>query len=182
MQEAGLAPEIVSSKEHSIACSHPAELGNVNVQEAQRLSKGTVIDIWNFSFKLPAELDQLKPVNLQCDISEMVFLEIFAGSGNLSKDAREVGYRIHPVDSTTKRQTGVAMHVLDLTCDSDAYVLLDLACNANIASGHLAPPCGTASRSRERRLPEELSHIKSLPLRSEEYPPGTPMVTEPGRH
>ena len=127
-----------------------------------------------FSFQLPVELDQLKPVNLQCDISEMVFSEIFAGSGNLSKAAREVGYRIHPVDSTTKRQAGVAMHVLDLTKDSDAYVLLDLVCNANIASGHLAPPCGTASRSRERPLPAELGHIKSLPLRSDEHPLGLP--------
>ena len=104
----------------------------------------------------------------------MVFLEIFAGSGNLSKAAREVGYRIHPVDSTTKRQTAVAMHVLDLTKDSDAYVLLDLVCNANIASGHLAPPCGIAYRSRERPLPAELSHIKSLPLRSGEHPLGLP--------
>ena len=72
----------------------------------------------------------------------MVFLEIFAGSGNLSKAARDVGYRILPVDSTTKRQTGVAMHVLDLTKEADACILLDLVCNANIASGHLAPPAG----------------------------------------
>lgn len=137
----------------------------------------TVIDIWNFSFQLPCELGRLKPVNLQCDISELVFLEIFAGSGNLSKAARDVGLSIHPVDSTTKRQTGVAMHVLDLTKDSDASVLLDLVCNANIASGHLAPPCGTSSRSREKPLPAELSHIKSVPLRSDEHPLGLQGLT-----
>lgn len=61
----------------------------------------TVIDVWNFSFQLPCELGRLKPVNLQCDISELVFLEIFAGSGNLSKAARDVGLSIHPGDSTT---------------------------------------------------------------------------------
>ena len=174
MQDAGLAPENVSSNGPSSACFHPTELAETNVRDDKRLSKGTVIEIWNFSFHLPLELGQLKPVILQCDISELVLLEILAGSGNLSKEAREVGYRIHPVDSTTKRQTGVAMHVLDLTKDSDAYMLLDLVCNANIASGHLAPPCGTASRSRERPLPAELSHIKSLPLRSDEHPLGLP--------
>ena len=137
----------------------------------------TVIDIWNFSFQLPCELGRLKPVNLQSDISELVFLEIFAGSGNLSKAARDIGLSIHPVDSTTKRQTGVAMHVLDLTKDSDASVLLDLVCNANIASGHLAPPCGTSSRSREKPLPAELSHIKSVPLRSDEHPLGLQGLT-----
>ena len=142
------------------------------MDKIEELPTGTTIEIWNFSFQLPCELKQLQPVNLQCDISELVFLEIFAGSGNLSKAARDVGYSIHPVDSTTKRQTGVAMHVLDLTKDSDSSVLLDLVCKGNIASGHLAPPCGTASRSREKPMPSELSHIRSVPLRSDEHPLG----------
>ncbi len=122
----------------------------------EELPTGKTVDIWNFSFQLPCALGHLTQVNLQCDISELVFLEIFAGSGNLSKAAREIGYSIHPVDSTTKRQMGVAMHVLDLTKESDTSVLLDLACNANIASGHMAPPCG----------------IRSVPLRSDERPLG----------
>ena len=138
----------------------------------EELPTGKTVDIWNFSFQLPCALGQLKPVNLQCDISELVFLEIFAGSGNLSKAAREIGYSIHPVDSTTKRQMGVAMHVLDLTKESDTSVLLDLVCSANIASGHMAPPCGRASRSREKPMPPELNHIRSVPLRSDERPLG----------
>ena len=138
----------------------------------EELPTGKTVDIWNFSFQLPCALGQLKSVNLQCDISQLVFLEIFAGSGNLSKAAREIGYSIHPVDSTTKRQMGVAMHVLDLTKESDTSVLLDLVCSANIASGHMAPPCGTASRSREKPMPPELNHIRSVPLRSDERPLG----------
>ena len=113
-------------------------------------------------------------MNLQRDISDMVFLEIFAGSGNLSKAAREIGHRIHAMEPTTKRQTGVAMRVLDLAKESDAYVLLEFVCNSNVASGHMAPPCGTASQSRERPLPAELSHIRSVPLRSDEHPLGLP--------
>ena len=36
----------------------------------------------------------------------------------------------------------------------------------------MAPPCGTSSRARERPLPNDLSHIRAEPLRSEDRPLG----------
>ena len=71
-----------------------------------------------------------------------------------------------PLTTKPKDTVRCSIHVLDLTKQSDVAVLLDLTCHANIASAHLAPPCGTASKARERPLPQ--SYIKSDPLRSEQ--------------
>ena len=63
---------------------------------------------------------------------------------------------MHAVDCITKRQTGVAIHVLDLTKSSDLDILFDIALRVNVASAHFAPLCGTSSKARERPLPEEI--------------------------
>ena len=79
---------------------------------------------------------------------------------------------MHAIDNTTKRQSKVAIHVLDLTRDSDMEVLLDMATHANIGSAHFAPPCGTASKARERPMPNDMQSLKSEPLRSASRPLG----------
>ena len=107
---------------------------------------------------------------MQC---ELVFLEVFAGSRNLSESVRSLGLTVHAIDSITKRQTGVAIHVLDLTKSSDLDILFDIALRASIASAHFAPPCGTSSKARERLLPEEKQGVRAGPLRSFSQPLGT---------
>ena len=116
------------------------------------------IRLWNFFFGQTIEFHK--------HASEIVFLEIVAGSGNLSTAVEDINLSVHAIDNKAKRHCQVSIHVLDLTKQSDVAVLLDLTCHANIASAHLAPPCGTASKARERPLPQ--SYIKSDPLRSEQ--------------
>ena len=79
---------------------------------------------------------------------------------------------MHATDLKAKRQSGVSIHILDLARDSDVEVLMDMATHANIGVAHFAPPCGTASKARERPLPEEMQSVDAVPLRSETRPLG----------
>ena len=135
------------------------------------------IRLWNFSFAWGIPLGKLQKIEFHRHSSEMVFLEIFAGSGNLSTAVKDINLSVYAIDNKAKRHSQVSIHVLDLTKQSDVAVLLDLTCHANIASAHLAPPCGTASKARERPLPESLAHIKADPLRSEQQPLGLEGLT-----
>ena len=130
------------------------------------------LNFWNFEFTWSPSLKSLKPVRLVSHASKMIFLEVFAGSGNLSEAVRSLGLTVHAIDPITKRQTGVAIHVLDLTKSSDLEILFDIALRANVASAHFAPPCGTSSKAREQPLPEEMQDVKAEPLRSITEPLG----------
>jgi len=135
------------------------------------------IRLWNFSFAWGIPLGKLQKIEFHKHASEMLFLEIFAGSGNLSTAVKDINLSVYAIDNKAKRHSQVSIHVLDLTKQSDVAVLLDLTCHANIASAHLAPPCGTASKARERPLPESLAHIKADPLRSQQQPLGLEGLT-----
>ena len=134
----------------------------------------STLSFWNFDFSWDISLRSMRPVSLAANASELIFLEVFAGSGNLSESVRSLGLTVHAVDSVTKRRTGVAIHTLDLTKQSDLNILLDIVSRANIASAHFAPPCGTSSKARERPLPEGMEDVKAEPLRSIQYPLGLP--------
>ena len=111
-------------------------------------------------------------MRLASHASELIFLEVFAGSGNLSESIRSLGLTVHAIDSVTKRRTGVAIHVLYLTNASDLAIVFDIVSLANIASEHFAPPCGTSSKAREKPLPEGMDSVKADPLRSGQHPLG----------
>ena len=134
----------------------------------------STLSFWNFDFSWDISLRSMRPVSLAANASELIFLEVFAGSGNLSESVRSLGLTVHAVDSVTKRRTGVAIHTLDLTKQSDLNILLDMVSRANIASAHFAPPYGTSSKARERPLPEGMEDVRAEPLRSIQYPLGLP--------
>ena len=130
------------------------------------------VDIWNFHFSWHTSLLKLQPIKFNVSSDELIFLEVFAGSANLSEAMRRKGLLVHAVDDKLRRQSKVSIHVLDLTRDNDVEVLLDMATHANIGSAHFAPPCGTASKARERPLPEGMESIRAEPLRSATQPLG----------
>ncbi len=116
-------------------------------------------------------------MDLKRDSEDFIFVEIFAGSGNLSESVRNAGLSVHAIDSVSKRHSGVSSRTLDLTKENDASILLDIACHGHVASAHFAPPCGTSSKAREKPLPPGMEHIKSDPLRSDVEPLGLQGLT-----
>lgn len=96
------------------------------------------------------------PVNEVADrVSEkLVFVEVFAGSATLSKAADRRGLKALPVDHSQNKHRPqhdiLIMDLSDPTAQSDLMQTLedDVPCGL-----HMAPPCGTCSRARERPLP-----------------------------
>ena len=108
--------------------------------------------------------------------SELLFVEIFAGTARLSKHAREAGFRVLPVDKTAARSSQIYIAQYDITDPCQFKSLLQVLESEKdlIAAVHLAPACGTASKAREKKL---LSWVRKgfkvpVPLRSSSKPMG----------
>ena len=120
-------------------------------------------------------------VDYACNSEQPLFIEIFAGTAVLSLAAKEAGFMTLSVHRTTERSPKVAMTVLDLTVESDLQVLVQTMLSGNIAAAHFAPPCGTASKAREKPLPLSMSHIQADPLRSQTCLFGLPHIKATAR-
>ena len=105
-------------------------------------------------------------------------IEIFAGSAGLSSALVQVGIAAIPIDHKDNRFTPkVPPKLLDLSKTSGQTELWKLLSLPNLCFVHLSPPCGTASRAREKPLPAELKARgwpEPQPLRSEKHPLGLP--------
>lgn len=103
-------------------------------------------------------------------LEDLYIIEICAGSARLSKIAHGHGFRTMAVDHSTARTCGFPICIFDLTDPSDLESLLQFIDEAaeSILMIWVAPPCGTSSRARERKLPKlEATGAKvPIPLRS----------------
>ena len=120
--------------------------------------------------------------SLQQDVNDqepkngLLFVEIFAGSAKLSASAHERGFRTLAVDhGNNKHTTHHEISIYDLTSPAAQSQLMAELTEDIPGSMHLAPPCGTCSRARERPLPG-LGHQAPRPLRDERYPFGYPWL------
>ncbi|CAL1136347.1 unnamed protein product [Cladocopium goreaui] len=104
------------------------------------------------------------------------------GSSNLTIEIRKANLRGVAIDKTVGRAKG-PITVLDLTVEEDVAFLSEFIRQEanNICLIHFAPPCGTCSAARKRRLaPAVLDRLASdgiTPpqiLRSEAFPTGLP--------
>ena len=105
-------------------------------------------------------------------VEDIIVIEICAGSARLTKAARTMGFKGVAVDHSDKRSCGIDICIFDLTDDTQLSNLLDYIHKdaSRIALIWVAPPCGTASRARERPIPGHRSCPK--PLRSLLQPDG----------
>ena len=87
-------------------------------------------------------------------VSDLLFVEIFAGTAKLSKAAKEVGMEVLPVDKTASRATQIHIAQYDVTDPDQLRALFEVleVEKTRIAAVHLAPACGTASKAREKKL------------------------------
>ena len=107
-------------------------------------------------------------------INDLFLIEICAGTARLGKAAARLGFRTMPIDCSKARAKGIHIFVFDLCCEDqvrDLFNVLDAYAN-RIALIFCAPPCGTASRARERPIPGVAN--PPAPLRSTDWPDGLP--------
>ena len=119
----------------------------------------------------------IEPSNFECTCEQIIAIEIFAGTATLSDALRAQKFSIIAVDKTKERKPKVSLKCLDLTKDQDVEILTDILLRSNLGYLHLAPPCGTSSKAREKPLPEGMNHIRALPLRSDDEPLGLPSLS-----
>ena len=109
-------------------------------------------------------------------LGRALIIEVCAGSAVLSKAIKTAGMRALPVDKTSKRASGIKIITLDLTKPGQLQTLIQLLKSEkdNILLLWIAPPCGTASRAREKPLPSFVqAGLKvPVPLRNDKFPDG----------
>eukprot|EP00435_Cladocopium_sp_Y103_P065100 s379_g27.t1 len=107
-------------------------------------------------------------------LEEMLVVEICAGSARLTKTVRARGIRGLAVDKTKDRSCGTDIMLLDLTIEHDLNLLLQIlsAERDRILLVFISPPCGTASKARERPIAAPLldGRKQPVPLRSHDRP------------
>ena len=105
-------------------------------------------------------------------------LELFCGGASLSFALKEAGFVVTAVDRpTNEHRPLVAPLPLDLTQASAQRKILDDILEGRYDYVHMSPPCGTASRARERpisRARQRAGVPNPKPLRSEAFPRGLP--------
>jgi hypothetical protein len=111
-------------------------------------------------------------------LSNILMVELYAGSARLSKACQQIGVRSVAVDKTTQRSQGSKIFVCDVTNEGDLNMLKSFlsAEQDNLAWLHRAPACGTASRAREKpnKTLEKAGYKVPKPCRSEQFPLGIP--------
>ena len=107
-------------------------------------------------------------------LHDLIFVEICAGSARLTRAARNAGFRGIAIDHSDRRSCGVDICIFELEDQSQVDALCQFleAEASNIACVWIAPSCGTASKARERRLPQlqKLGIAVPVPLRSSAQP------------
>ena len=110
-------------------------------------------------------------------------IEVFAGSGRLTRAFRSLGCDAWGIDwkgGRLARETP-AFLTLDLTLESEQKFFDKLITHPLLAFVHFAPPCGTCSRAREIRH-ADLRDGGPPPLRSEAFPLGLPNLLQDHPH
>ena len=115
-------------------------------------------------------------------ISSLSMLELCAGSAVLSHEFRLLGFGVVPVDhKQNKHKQHVKCFDMDLTVRSYQLHILSLIHDRHFVYVHFAPPCGTASRARERPINPKLIRLGApspKPLRDASFPRGLPLLSE----
>ena len=105
---------------------------------------------------------------------DLLVIELCAGTAILSRTAAAVGFRTMPVDNNPRRAPGKNVLRIDLADPEAVAQLLEIIQHERdrIALVFIAPPCGTASLARERRLLKwaRKGFKIPVPLRNAQFP------------
>ena len=108
------------------------------------------------------------------------FVELFSGSGNLSRALADSGFNVVAIDWHNRHQVSFAPIALDLASDSGQEVMWMMVKTLKPDAIHAGVPHGTVSRARERQIPHRLraqGKPRPAPLRSAEWPLGLPNLS-----
>ena len=128
-----------------------------------------MLDGPKFSSKLSSKFfRQLNQRVADKPLSQLVFIELFSGTGGLCAEVRRLGLNSSVgVDAHISKQVKSPVIRIDLTSEHGLSLVWRMLEQRNVVAVHLGPPCGTSSRARDIR---RKSGPDPKPLRSEEWP------------
>ena len=99
------------------------------------------------------------------DLQDVLVVEICAGRARLTKTVRSKGMRGLAVDKSKGRSCGTEIMLLDLTVQQDLQNLLQILQSeaSRITLVFISPPCGAASKARERPIKASLLFGRKQP-------------------
>ena len=107
-------------------------------------------------------------------LNDILIVEICAGSARLTRVAREAGFHGLAIDHSSSRSCGIDICIFELEDQTQVDELCKFLEEEadNVAAVWIAPSCGTASRARERKLPQlrRFGIAEPIPLRSQSQP------------
>ena len=106
-------------------------------------------------------------------------IELFAGSCKLSKCLKSHGFLAHGIDHKKCKNCVGPCVVLDLTRRKGQKFVEESLLHGKVACMPMAPPCGTSSRAREKKLSRRLRALgvpEPKPLRGDDHPLGFPWL------
>ncbi len=110
-----------------------------------------------------------------------LFVEIFAGTGNLSKHMYERGFDVICIDWKHNKHTSKFSSIdVDLGSSDGQQLLWHLLDTLKPTALHAGVACGTSSRAREKELPDHLlkrGAPRPVPLRDDQFPLGLPNLS-----
>lgn len=130
---------------------------------------------------IDSELPVTKTLHDQVPARSMFTAELCCASAGLTLKLTRCGFQGLAVDHEKNRHKPKVPCVhLDLSSDSGWEILCRLLAEKRLFYVDGAPPCGAATRAREKPLSEDLIAAgvhEPKPLRSEEFPRGLPGLT-----
>ena len=109
-----------------------------------------------------------------------VFIEAFSGTSNLSKHMFEAGFDVVAIDYKSKHPPKFSCIDVDLSSNSGRQLFWEIVHTTKPFSIHCGVACGTASRARERDIPQHLLQAgapRPIPLRDADFPLGLPNLS-----
>ena len=135
------------------------------------------------SAELPTHPVSVSGLGVPCSVpttqpEQPLCIEFCAGSGKFSKALMDVGFKVLAIDHQWNRHESSTPSVcVDLSTEAGYKQAAELLMSPQLVYMHSAPPCGTASRAREKPLPASLTSLGlTAPpqLRSDACPDGLP--------
>jgi hypothetical protein len=168
----GHAATAAGQARHDLTRSSPRQATSCNAR------KRTNTDMSQGNFVSPVPLPQNTDAGSQALGVNFLALELCSGSARLTKHFCARGINAIGVDwkRNASRPEGPSI-LLDLTDPTGQEILRRAVLSGRVKLAHGAPPCGTATRARERPIPQWLKDQgapEPKPLRSAEFPEGLP--------
>ena len=150
-----------------------AKLFEKRKQVVKKATGSTELVEPEFSSKLSSKFfRQLNQRVADKPLSQLVFIELFSGTGGLCAEVRRLGLNSSVgVDAHVSKQVKSPVIRIDLTSEHGLLLVWRMLEQHNVVAVHLGPPCGTSSRARDKR---RKSGPDPKPLRSEKFPNGLP--------